>query len=207
MELEYLKIKTSGGFMYGGDQKLFGGEVRKSGCGMIAACDMVLFLRGEKSPAFTEYARFVEDIRDSDAYRGTSNPVGVSPFKVARLINSRAEDRCFGFYSRIFFGRRSLGRFIESSLAAGLPVIVRIGANGKKLPYSIEYPASGNRRASGHMTWHYITVTGLSDSGILTFSSWSGKGETRLDDLYRYFGITGGIITDKKYVWDFIKGL
>lgn len=200
MELEYLKIKTSGGFMYGGDQKLFGGEVRKSGCGMIAACDMVLFLRGEKSLTFTEYARFVEDIRDNDAYRGTANPVGVSPFKAARLINKRVENHRFKFWSRIFFSRKSLGNLIENSLAAGLPVIVRIGANGKKLPYSIEYPASGNRRAAGNMTWHYVTVTGLSDSGILTFSSWSGKGEMVLDDLYRYFGITGGIIADRKYV-------
>ncbi|MDE5858811.1 MAG: hypothetical protein K2H23_00230 [Oscillospiraceae bacterium] len=205
MELEYISIKTSGGFMYGGDQKLFGSKVRKSGCGMIAACDMVLFLRCEKSLTFTEYTHFIEDVRDNDAYRKTSNPIGVSPFKVAQLINTRTENHRFQFISRIFFGKKALGKFIEKSVAAGLPVIVRIGANGKKLPYSIVYPASGGRSAAGTITWHYVTVTGISDSGMLTFSSWSGKGEMRLEDLHRYFGITGGIITDRKYVKNFAK--
>ena len=83
MELEYVTVKTVGGLMYGGDQKLFGSAVRKSGCGMIAACDMILFLRGEIHQSFAEYGKFVENIRDSEAYKKTANHFGLSPFKTA----------------------------------------------------------------------------------------------------------------------------
>lgn len=204
MELEYVTIKTAEGLMYGGDQKLFGSTVRKSGCGMIAACDMILFLRGETQQSFSEYGKFVEDIRDNEAYKRTSNPIGLSPFKTARLVSRHSENLRFVFLSHVFFGEKKLVRYIEKSIAAGLPIILRIGANGKKLPYNIVYPASGSRRASGHMTWHYITVTGISGD-VLTFSSWGGKGEMSVRDLRRFWGLTGGLITDKKYVENFHK--
>lgn len=204
MELEYVTIKTAEGLMYGGDQKLFGSTVRKSGCGMIAACDMILFLRGETQQSFSEYGKFVEDIRDNEAYKRTSNPIGLSPFKTARLVSRHSENLRFVFLSHVFFGEKKLVRYIEKSIAAGLPIILRIGANGKKLPYNIVYPASGFRRASGHMTWHYITVTGISGD-VLTFSSWGGKGEMSVRDLRRFWGLTGGLITDKKYVENFHK--
>lgn len=204
MELEYVTIKTAGGLMYGGDQKLFGSAVRKSGCGMIAACDMTLFLRGETQQSFAEYGKFVENIRDNEAYKKSSNPFGLSPFKTARLINRHSENRSFVFLNRVFFGEKKLVRYIEKSIEAGLPIILRIGANGKKLPYNIVYPASGFRSASGHMTWHYITITGISGD-VLIFSSWGGKGEMSVKDLHRFWGLTGGLITDKKYVENFRK--
>lgn len=199
MELEYVTVKTVGGLMYGGDQKLFGSAVRKSGCGMIAACDMILFLRGEIHQSFAEYGKFVENIRDSEAYKKTANHFGLSPFKTARIINRHCRNSHFAFCSNVFFGEKKLAAFIESSIAAGLPVILRIGANGKRLPYNIMYPASGCRRASGHMTWHYITVTGISGD-TLTFSSWGGKGEMSVKALRRFRGFTGGFISDKKYI-------
>lgn len=202
MELEYVTIKTAGGLMYGGDQKLFGADVRKSGCGMIAACDMILFLSGEKQQSFAEYGKFVEDIRDKEAYKKTTNPLGLSPFKTARLINRHSPNNHFAFFSNVFFSEKRLADFIERSIAAGLPVILRIGANGKKLPYNIVYPASGGRMASGYMTWHYITVTGISRD-TLTFSSWGGKGEMSVKDLHRFRGFTGGFIIDKKYIENF----
>ena len=204
MELEYVTIKTAGGLMYGGDQKLFGSTVRKSGCGMIAACDMILFLRGETKQGFAEYGKFVENIRDNEAYKKNSNPFGLSPFKTAQLINRHSENHCFVFLNHVFFGEKKLVRYIEKSIAADLPIILRIGANGKRLPYNIVYPASGSRRASGYMTWHYITITGISGD-VLTFSSWGGMGEMSVRDLRRFWGVTGGLITDKKYVENFHK--
>lgn len=179
--------------MYGGSQNLFGAKVRKSGCGMIAACDMILFLKGRLTPTFAEYAKFAEDFRDSVAYRRTSNPIGISPYRLAKMITSRT-DKKFTFSSRLKFTEKTLRSFIEKSLRCGVPVIVRVGANGKSLPYEITYPASGNRSSEGKMSWHYITVTGISDSGMLAFSSWGGIGKMRCSDLKKHFGITGGLI-------------
>lgn len=210
MELDYIKIKTENdGIMYGGCQNLFGEKVRKSGCGMIAVCDMLLFLQGKTAEPETmeEYRKYAESFRDNVAYKRRKNLIGISPFRAAKMLSEHSCGRKFRFYSKIKFTRHKLSEYIKFSLENGLPVIVRIGANGKKLPYDIVYPAS-NRHAQGKMTWHYITVTGISED-TLVFSSWGGKGTMLLTDLHRHFGFSGGIISDvnlyKKFLANFKK--
>lgn len=200
MELEYVNIQTQSGCMYGGNQSLFGEKVRKSGCGMIAACDMLLYLNGRShTPVrFAEYSRFVEKFRDETAYKGHSNLLGIPQRRLVKILNANTENYIFSFKSRFFLNRKKLTEIISASLESGLPVIVRIGANIKKLPYKIMYPASGKKLSCGKMRWHYITVTGLSENGELTFSSWGGKGTLLLNDLCRHFGFTGGIILGKQ---------
>ena len=184
--------------MYGGNQNLFGKKARKSGCGMIAACDVILHYQGKRSVTFSEYAGFVSRFRDEEAYRNTSNPIGIFPRRLARMINSHLKDSEFHFISRRKFTEESLRNFISDSLLDGFPVIVRIGANGKKLPYKIRFPDSGGQVKEGRTDWHYVTVTGITDAGKIIFSSWGGKGETDCNLLYKYFGITGGVIADKR---------
>lgn len=198
MELDYIRIKTeNGGLMYGGNQSLFDERVKKSGCGMIAVCDMLLFFqnRAAEPIPMREYRKFVENFRDSTAYKGHRNLIGVSPFRAAKMLSRHSDGRKFRFFGRPKFTPVKLSEYIKYSLENGLPVIVRIGANGKKLPYKIEYPASGIRR-EGKMTWHYITVTGINDCNFLIFSSWGGKGEMAAQDLHNHFGFSGGIISD-----------
>ena len=195
MELDYLKIKTDSGYMYGGDQKLFGKLPKHSGCGMIALCDMILFLRhGEGySPTLPEYTAFVSDIRDNEVYHHRLNLIGVPPGLIIKILKKHTE-RDFRFYGKEKFSKESPGQLIGDSLLQGVPVIVRIGANGNSLPYKINFPASGNKSRTGKMDWHYITVTGITDSGTVIFSSWGGRGEMLLSDLYDHLGFTGGII-------------
>lgn len=201
MELEYIRIKTSGGLMYGGDQKLFGKQAARSGCGMIAACDMLLYLDGRSSSpiTFNDYTRFVTDFRDNVAYKNSRNLFGIPSRRLVKMLNQHSGNRFFEFYGKNKFraDENHLAEFIGKSLKNGIPVIVRVGAGGKSLPYEIRYPASGNRLRKGMMSWHYITVTGISESGLqtlLTFSSWGGKGTMRCSDLQNHFGFTGGII-------------
>jgi len=187
-ELEYLKIKTESGIMYGGDQKLFGRLSAHSGCGMIAACDTLLCLSGITEMPFKEYARFVTDFRDNAAYRRSRNLLGIPARRLVKLLDSKAEDYEFNFYGRKSFRKaESLAEFIEQSINNDIPVIVRVGANGKTLPYEMLC-------RQGMMSWHYITVTGISDSGMLTFSSWGKKGVMSCAELQRHFGFTGGVI-------------
>lgn len=203
MELDYLKIKTSGGYMYGGDQKLFGKKASRSGCGMIAACDMLLYLDGRNAAPipFKEYADFAENFRDNVAYKNTANILGIFPHRLVKMLNECSGKRFFEFYGRKKFrgdSGKSLAEFIGKSLENGLPVIVRVGANGKSLPYEIRYPASGNKLRKGMVSWHYITVTGISEKGQLTFSSWGGKGIMSCADLQNHFGFTGGVIAESQ---------
>lgn len=197
MEIEYIKIRQENGYMYGGNQNLFGKKAKHSGCGMIAACDVILYLQGKRSLTFPEYEEFVCKFRDEEAYRHTSNLIGIFPRRLAGMINSHSKAEEYVFLNRRKFSPESLREFISNSLSAGFPVIVRIGANGKKLPYKINFPISGNN-SEGKFDWHYITVTGITDSGTLIFSSWGGRGELECGLLHRYFGITGGVIANKK---------
>lgn len=198
VELDYIKIKYADAYMYGGDQKLFGKKVFRSGCGMIAVCDVVLFLKGKGGNAipFSEYAAFAEDLRDRAAYRKSSHPFGIFPRRLTKLLNGESGRR-FVFYGGRLFTAQSLESFAKESIGKGLPFIVRVGANMKKLPYEITYPALKNKRMRGKMQWHYITVTGVSENGSLTFSSWGGKGTVTCSELSRHFGITGGVIAEE----------
>lgn len=197
MELDYIKIKNGNGVLYGGNQKYFGKAVSKSGCGMIAACDMLLYLSGKNAGtiSFSDYAAFAEKLRDEVFYKNTKNLLGIFPRRLANILTEKS-GRNFRYYPAIkFFGKsgKKLAEFISEEIKSGVPVIVRVGANIGGFPYEIQYPASG-KSSAGKMSWHYITVTGISESGILTFSSWGLKGSALCAELYRHFGFTGGII-------------
>ncbi|MBP1560106.1 MAG: hypothetical protein J6C96_02530 [Oscillospiraceae bacterium] len=194
MELGYIGIRTSNGVLYGGNQAHFGKAAARSGCGMIAACDMILYTRKKRSLSFSEYSGFVCAFRDNKAYKHTSNPIGIFPHRLTALINSEAQDASFRFYSRRAFTPDSLRRFIFASVERGMPVIVRVGLNGKSLPFKI---ISGSNCKESCMGWHYITVTGIVGDR-LTFSSWGEKGVMKCSRLYRHFGLTGGVIADSK---------
>lgn len=197
MELKYLKINTGGGYLYGGDQKLFGKAVSSSGCGMIAACDMLLWLSGKSGGeiSFSEYAVFAEKLRDETFYKGRKNFFGIFPRRLAKILTEKSGRKFTYFPARKLRGKngKKLEEIISRSLSGGAPVIVRVGFSFKGLPYKIKYPASGKVR-SGKMSWHYITVTGVSESGVLTFSSWGGRGTADCHVLSKSFGFTGGII-------------
>lgn len=195
MELNYLKIKTDKGCMYGGDQSLFGKLSTHSGCGMIAVCDTILYLNhGEGySPELRSYKAFVEDIRGNEVYRRRLNLIGVPPGLIVKILKKHT-GMDFRFYGRGHLSQDDLRQLIGDSILQGVPVIVRIGANRNKLPYKIVFPASDNKIRTGKMSWHYITVTGITDSGTVIFSSWGGRGEMELSELHSHFGFTGGII-------------
>lgn len=197
MELKYLKINTGGGYLYGGDQKLFGKAVSSSGCGMIAACDVLLWLSGKSGGeiSFPEYAVFAEKLRDETFYKGRKNFLGIFPRRLAKILTEKSGRKFIYFPAWKLRGEngKKLEEIISRSLSGGAPVIVRVGFSFKGLPYKIKYPASGKVRA-GKMSWHYITVTGVSESGVLTFSSWGGRGTADCHVLSKSFGFTGGII-------------
>lgn len=197
MELSYLKIKTGSGYLYGGDQKLFGKAVSSSGCGMIAACDVLLWLSGKACGEipFPEYTAFAERLRDETFYKGRRNFLGIFPRRLAKILTEKSGRKFEYFPERKLRGKdgKKLEEIISRSLNGGVPIIVRVGFSFNGLPYKIKYPASGKVR-TGKMSWHYITITGISKNGVLTFSSWGGRGTADCRALSKSFGFTGGII-------------
>lgn len=165
---------------------------------MIAACDMILRFRDKKcAPVpFGKYSDFVREMSGKYFYKRFGNPLGVPVYKILRALNTEIPERRFRFSSHAFLSRKKLTATIENALSKDIPIIVRIGANRKKLSYKIAFPTAGDIVRENKMSWHYITVTGI-ENDILTFYSWGGKGEMRLSDLCRFFGFTGGVIAPK----------
>ncbi len=191
MKLDYIKITNeNGGVMYGGNQSLFGKNIKRSGCGMIAACDMLLYKQNKKALTMDDYKQFVTENSQSFFYKFHFNFIGVSARRIIKFLCRKGYS--FRFIPRCSLKGETLEQTIKKSLENDTPVIARIGLNGKKLPYRITYTVNG-RISQGTMSWHYITVTGLKN-GILTFSSWGGTGEMSLSDLQQHFGFMGGII-------------
>ena len=194
MEINYLRISTPTCELYGGNQNIFvnearGKRIKRCGCGLIAACDMTFFLKGATFVSLKEYVRF---ILDSSKYLGITTVFGISPKRIIKMLAEMNEGRSFFFMPKRKLTETTLRGIFEHSLSSGIPVIVRAGENFRKLPYKM----NGTERK---MRWHYFTVTGI-DGNRLTFSSWGKKGEMLCSDLYRYFGVTGGIIiTEQKH--------
>ncbi len=163
---------------------------------MIAACDMILRFEDKScTPVpFDKYRDFVNHMTKSHFYKHSRNPLGVPVCKVLKALNKAQTHRRFRFISRVFLNPERLAAVVTKSLENDTPVIVRIGANRRKLPYKIAFPVSGNKEREDRMTWHYITVTGI-ENDTLIFYSWGGKGTMKISDLCRFFGFTGGIIT------------
>lgn len=193
MELEFVKVLNPWGESYGGNQSSFlnqpgGKRIKRCGCGLMAVCDMTLFLHKTNTLPWEEYVKFV---CEKAKKMNITDCFGIPSKKVIKMLSESNPDYNFMFISKRFLSCETLFETIHDSISNGFPVIVRVGENFRKLPYTM----NGTERK---MRWHYFTITGI-DSDNLTFCSWGRKGEMKCSDLYRFFGITGGIIvTDNK---------
>ncbi|MBQ5318072.1 MAG: hypothetical protein J6K17_03140 [Oscillospiraceae bacterium] len=191
MKLDYIKvIDENGGVMHGGNQSHFTKNINRSGCGMIAACDMLLYLQNSKNLPLSEYNRFVAEKSKSYFYKMHFNLVGISASRIIKFLSKQGHRFCFIPWYKL--KGDLLEKKIKKSIENNIPVIVRIGLNRNRLPYKLSNTASG-RITQGKMSWHYITVIGIENS-TLHFSSWGRAGEMELSDLQQHIGFMGGII-------------
>ena len=190
MKLDYIKITDKCGEMHGGNQSDFGRKIKRSGCGMIAACDLLLYLQNKKNISDSEYKLFVENEAKNFFYRFHLNIIGITATRIIRYLGRKGYS--FRFVSRRKLKGECFEQLITESLKKGIPVIVRVGLNGNRLAYKVVNPKNG-RVFQDTMSWHYITVTGLKN-GVLTYSSWGSAGEMQIDNLQKNLGFTGGII-------------
>ncbi len=190
MKLDYIKIiNENGGIMHGGNQSHFSKNIKRSGCGMIAACDMLLYKENKKTLSHSDYKQFITEKSRSFFYKHHLNLLGVAAYRIVKFL--RRQGYNFRFVPRRKMKGDTFGQLIKETLEKGTPVIVRIGLNGEKLPYKVNHTVSG-RISKGTMSWHYITVTGM-ENEMLSYSSWGGTGEVPLSDLYQNLGFMGGI--------------
>ncbi len=190
MKLGYIKIVNGkGGISCGGNQSDFGGSIGRSGCGMIAACDILLYMQGRRILSDSEYRQFVNSAGRRFFYRRHFSYIGVTAHSIVKFLRSNG---CrFRFVPKRKLSGGRLEQLVREAIGRDTPVIVRIGLNGKRLPYSVKYTVNG-RTSHGIMSWHYITVTGI-ENGVLNYISWGATGEMPADVLQKNLGFMGGI--------------
>ncbi len=169
------QVETKNGIAYGGNQAWFPYRfLRKTGCGVISAADVLLYIGGKEKVSEKEYMDFAKKlwlyylpVIPGFGMNGLTLMLGMNRYFINQSLPYRA---CWKLS-----GRKMLRR-IDKMLAKNLPVILSVGPNfpkfwGKeKLNFYIK---TRDRKyiPAVKTSAHFVTVTGR-DGLWLKISSW-----------------------------------
>lgn len=185
----FLQVETKKGISYGGNQAWFPYRfLRKMGCGVISATDVLLHIKGKQQISELEYTDFAKQIWKyylpvipGFGMNGFMLMLGLNRYFVKKSLPYRA---CWKLS-----GKKMLSR-IDAMLAKGFPVILSVGPNfpkfwGKetltfytKIDEEKYIPAAKVRA-------HFVTVTGR-EGQYLQISSWGKECYMNLREYQDY---------------------
>lgn len=201
---------------YGGDQGwflddilIYGPYLAKIGCGLVASCDTIEYLKQQQSVSIpktrTDFSGFAQnyfvdyitlyDINQDELelFRNRFEIGGLWPEHLCDSIQKYLEDEnimntnFFLYFD--FTDKDTFSRDIFDMLSADIPVIVRIGLNNV------------TTESNDLINWHYVVITGMdvdyeNSVTVLTFSSWGSTYKINLDELYDVSELqfTGGYV-------------
>ena len=191
---------------YGGNQSWFGNVaygnsgvilfIKKAGCGIIAASDVLLYLAYGNSEY--EWSDYYDSVMDTyDDFIGITIP-SIPPINInnSALVSPLFEQMCLlvnGYTSLLFSvsenNKTYLIEMIKTSLSRNNPIILlQFDPVGTLLNYSSENPKlfsyiggdTGFDRDGLPLRHHYVTITGVYENSIngdvfLRVQSWGGE--------------------------------
>ena len=188
---------------YGGNQSwLTGAVAQKSGCGLVAAQDLLIYLHrhggydaeffrdlpaGDPIPAEI-YDYYAQRLRKR--YFPLASSFGLNAFVLALGMNRFFRDNRIACRAGWGAPGRAFWPTMQTMLARGLPVILCVGINfplpwGKEqLPLYTREGSGGYRRTAAARA-HYVAVTGM-DGQWLRVSSWGGEYHIRREEYDRF---------------------
>jgi len=203
-----------GGKSYGGNQMASPDKVmRRCGCGVVAAADLLLYLHryhkplpllegvsGE--PTLDEYEDLLQHLRRK--FFPLFYPVGMNGLSLALGLNHIFRRNGLAFRCRWDMSEAKLWSRMEEMLIMDIPVILSIGPNfprlwkkGKETLYRLD---NGEQRAAASTRAHYVTVTGMDDTW-LRVSSW-GKEYYLSREEYEHFraDVSSAMVSNIVYI-------
>lgn len=171
----FLKIENKGGVFYGGNQAWFPDKFLKdSGCGVISAANLLLYLQKQSRMAETEYMDFATMLWKK--YFPVIPGFGMNGLTLMFGLNRYFRKN--GLALKAFWGisgKKLLSR-IDKMLDEDLPVILSVGPNfpniwGKRKLNFYTKGKDGSYVFAVKTKAHYVTVTGR-DGIYLQISSW-----------------------------------
>ena len=185
----YISVDVRGRASFGGGQQHSPDSmVRRCGCGIIAAADLLLYLSRYHTPGVAGFdGLFAEGpiplpdynaliLRLHRRYFPVIPCAGISgPMLMAGLLRV-FRDRHMPFTARWCFSHERLWARIETQLQHDIPVILAVGPNfpafwGKKTVRFYRKTDTGAYIPASGARAHFITVTGL-DETWMQISSW-----------------------------------
>ena len=189
----YLSVAVHGGASYGGGQQFSeNAMIRRCGCGIVAATDLLLYLsRWHMTERVSLFDSLLTDAPvPFPAYTGLLSKMNrrylpMIPYAgINGLMLAVGMQRFFRRYAlpyscRWCFSGKELWRRIETMLQNDIPVIMSVGPNltffwqNETTRFYALHP-SGELQPSSGAHSHYFTVTGM-DEDWLRISSWGRR--------------------------------
>ena len=185
----YIAVSTPAGMSYGGNQGWSEDRtMKKCGCGVVAALDLLLYLTDSPSPTRGAYCRMLDMMRRK--YLPLLYPVGINGLTLTLGINLLFLQKHLPYTAEwCFTGKKLLNR-VSELLDADIPVILGVGPQIPQiwkrdgLPFYRMTPGGACVPVTS-VCAHYVTVTAM-DERFLTISSWGRKYYIRQDELGDY---------------------
>lgn len=193
LQHSYISLSLSSGISYGGGQQFSkDAMIRRCGCGVIAAADLLLYLsRWHSHGAVDYFAMLLEDtpvplpvydrcIRNlSRSYFPIIPYAGINGIMLMAGMELFFRGHGMPYTARWCILQGKLWARIEDMLAADIPVIMSVGPNfpmiwgNRRVRFYVQGPDGQYRPASAARA-HYFTVTGM-DEVWLQISSWGRR--------------------------------
>ena len=171
----YLSVKNKTGTAYGGSQSWFSyGFLKKNGCGVISAADVLLHLQGKEAVSETEYMEFAKKLWMQ--YLPVIPGFGMNGLTLVLGLNRYFWKHGMSYRAGWNIGSKNLLPKIDGMLAKDLPVILSVGPNfpkfwGKQTVRLYTKTAQGNYLPASKVKAHFMIITGR-DGMWLQISSW-----------------------------------
>ena len=186
----YLSVAVHGGASYGGGQQFSeNAMIRRCGCGIVAATDLLLYLsRWHMTERVSLFDSLLTDAPvPFPAYTGLLSNMnrrylpmipyaGINGLMLMLGVQRFFHDYKMPFTARWCFAQSRLWERMEAMLRADIPVIMAVGPNfpfiwgNKRAAFYQRIHDGAYVRASGARA-HYFTATGMDDEW-LRISSW-----------------------------------
>lgn len=185
----FLQVETKREKSFGGNQNWFPYKfLKKSGCGVISAANVLMHLRGKRQVSELEYLDFAKymwkyylPVIPGFGMNGLTLMMGLNRYFLKKKLPYKAGWK--------ISGKKLLSR-IDEMLTQDIPVILSVGPNfpkfwGKEQLSFYKRTEDGKYLAAVKTRAHYVTVTGR-EGQWLQISSWGKEYYMNLREYQNY---------------------
>ena len=187
----YIAVRTEAAESYGGNQAWLSTKWQRGvGCGLVAAQDIVSYLKGGEQVVSME--KYLEDMEQTVKFFPIKSPMGLNGFMLAWGVNRMLKKSELPFRARWSVGRKRFLKRLPEMLKDDIPALLSVGPGffhrKERLPL-YHKDASGAFTRANSMRDHYVTVTGweqVEDVKWLHISSWGESFYVNLEEYLEH---------------------